>query len=82
MVEEKSWKEFRNSGLLWFVNTTLHAFGWAICVELNDKGDITRAFPARVKFRGFSENVNTDGYIKLSEYMKNNAEVLEEESKS
>ena len=24
MIEKKTWKEFRDSGLLWFVNTILH----------------------------------------------------------
>ena len=36
MVDEKSWKEFRESGLLWFVNTILHTFGWALVAELED----------------------------------------------
>ena len=53
MVTEKSWEEFRDSGLLWFINTILHAFGWAIVVEM-DKGEIIRCYPARVKFRVFS----------------------------
>ena len=81
MVEEKSWKEFRESGLLWFVNTTLHMFGWSIVVEMID-GEITRAYPARVKFRGFTEDINTDGYKAVSEYLKNNIEELEKESKN
>lgn len=81
MIEEKSWKEFRESGLLWFVNTTLHIFGWSIVIEMVD-GEIARAYPARVKFRGFSEEVNTDGYKKVSKYMKDNVIDLEEESKN
>ena len=27
IVNEKEWKEFRESGLLWFINQTLHVFG-------------------------------------------------------
>lgn len=81
MVNERSWKEFRESGLLWFINQSLHLFGWALVLEVNEDGGIDRVYPARVKFRGFSENINTDGYIKLSEYMKNNAEELEKESR-
>lgn len=89
MVTEKSWEEFRESGLLWFVNKTLHLFGWAIVFEEvkypDGKGgvvkEITDVYPARVKFRGFSEDINTDGYMKVSEYMKNNADELLKESK-
>lgn len=33
MVVEKSWDEFRNSGLLWWINMILHTFGWAIEVD-------------------------------------------------
>ena len=47
-MEEKTWKEFRESGLLWFVNTILHLFGWAIVVYKNDNGDIVNVSPAKV----------------------------------
>lgn len=78
MVTEKSWEEFRDSGLLWFINTILHAFGWAIVVEM-DKGEIIRCYPARVKFRGFSEERNTEGYKQLSTYMyQNSGELISE----
>lgn len=80
MVNKKAWEEFRESGLLWFINTILHMFGWAICVEIED-GKITDAYPARVKFRGFNEEHNTEGYIKVSEFLSANAKVLEAESK-
>ena len=78
MVEEKSWCEFRRSGLLWFINQTLHLFGWAIVLEL-ENDEITRAYPARVKFRGFSEDNNTEGYIKVTEYLKRNIDELRDE---
>ena len=80
MVERKTWKEFRDSKLLWFTNTILHAFGWAITVDTID-GEIVDAYPARVRFRGFSEKINTEGYIGLSEYMKENCEELLKEAK-
>ena len=80
MIERKTWKEFRDSKLLWFVNTILHTFGWAITVDIdNDK--IVDVYPARVKFRGFSEKINTEGYIGLSEYMKENCEELLKEAR-
>lgn len=80
MIEEKSWKEFRESGLLWFINRTLHLFGWAIVLEFEDD-EIIRAYPARVKFRGFSEDIESDGYTKVSEYLENNIEEINKESK-
>lgn len=80
MTEEKQWKEFRDSGLLWFINQSLHLFGWAIVVELVD-GEIIRAYPARVKFRGFSEDCNTNGYKKVSQYLQQNIDELEKEAR-
>lgn len=80
MINEKSWEEFRNSGMLWFINVILHTFGWAIVYDTSDD-KIVRVFPARVRFRGFSERTNTEGYIKLSKYMADNAKDLLEEAK-
>lgn len=82
MVNKKTWKEFRECGLLWWINMILHTFGWAIVVEIDDEtGEVTTAYPARVKFRGFDENSNTDGYIKVSKYLKENALIIEEEAR-
>ena len=80
MVERKTWEEFRDSKLLWFVNTILHTFGWAITMDIDDN-KIVDVYPARVKFRGFSEKINTEGYIGLSEYMKENCEELLKEAR-
>lgn len=74
MVDKKTWKQFRDSGLLWWINTTLHMFGWAIVVEIEDNGEITNVYPARVKFRGFDEKNNTEGYQKVTNYLKENIE--------
>lgn len=79
-VKEKSWEEFRDSGLLWWVNTILHMFGWAIVYEV-ENGKVKRVIPARVKYRGFGEEQNTEGYIKVSEYLKDNAAELEREAR-
>lgn len=81
MVTKKTWKDFRESGLLWWVNMLLHTFGWSIIVETSGNEIIT-AYPARVKFRGFDENSNTKGYIKVSEYMKENSVALKEEAEN
>lgn len=81
MVNKKTWEEFRNSGILWWINMILHTFGWAIVVSVDENGKITEAYPARVKFRGFSEDDNTSGYQKISQYMTENAPELLKESK-
>lgn len=79
MITQKTWSEFRQTGLLWFVNSILHTFGWAIVLEV-DAEDNMICYPARVKFRGFDETRNTIGYQQVSQYMKNNAEQLYHET--
>ena len=82
MVNKKSWEEFRGCGLLWWINMILHTFGWAIVVNIDDAtGEIVEAYPARVRFRGFQEKHNTEGYIKLSNYLKENIKEIEAESR-
>ena len=78
MVDERSMKEFQDTGLLWFINTILHAFGWAIVLELVG-GVPVNMYPARVMFRGFNGEINDEGYLKLSKYLKDNAEKLHKE---
>ena len=72
MVIEETWLNFRDTGLLWFINQTLHLFGWAIVVELDANGNITKGFPARCKFRGFDEKSTTEGYGKVTKYLQEN----------
>lgn len=74
-VTEKSWKELKDIGLLWLINSILHLFGWAIAYEY-ENGDIKRVYPVRVKYRGFDEKTNTEGYIKVSDYLRRNIEEL------
>ena len=81
MIVGKSWEEFRDSGFLWWINMILHTFGWAITVKMED-GKVIDVYPARVKFRGFGEKNNTEGYIKVSQYMKENVSELLEEAEN
>ena len=80
MVDKRDWAEFRDSGLLWWINTMLHTFGWAIVFEFDDNKNITNVYPARVKFRGFGDKQVEEGYQKVSKYMMDNAEELYKES--
>lgn len=82
MITKKSWKDFKETGLLWFINTILHTFGWAICVDVDNNGVITNAYPARVTFRGFREESNTNGYINVSRYLKENIDELTKEAEN
>lgn len=81
MTDKKTWNEFRNSGLLWWINMILHTFGWAIVFDIDKENNIKEVYPARVKFRGFNEDTNTKGYINVSKFLKDNSIELYEESK-
>lgn len=77
----EKWKEFRDTGLLWWINMILHTFGWSIFFEIDKNKNIINVYPERTDCRGFRQKENTEGYIKVSQYMKNNAVNLLEESK-
>ena len=47
MVEQRTWQEFREAKLLWWINRILHTFGWAIVLEQEEDGSISAAYPAR-----------------------------------
>lgn len=79
MVAERSWDEFRKTGMLWWANSLLHIMGWAIVTDV-EHGEVVRAYPARVKFRGFGDKEITDGFQKVSLYMMENAKDLYIES--
>lgn len=80
MVNKKTWQEFRNTGLFWWINMILHTFGWAIVMDIEEDGTITNVYPARIKFRGFDLESNDEGYRKVSKYMTDNAKELWKES--
>jgi len=75
----REWQEFRNTGLLFFINQILHAFGWAITIVVEDNGSISEAYPARLSARGFSDESISNGYKKVAKYLKDNAENLYKE---
>lgn len=79
MLEEKSWDEFRETGLILFINQILHVFGWAITCEIKDD-KVVRVCPARCKFRGFTGDCVSDSYIKISKWMKEHGEELLKEA--
>lgn len=74
-TKEITGKEFRESGALWFVNQILHLFGMAL--TWNPDTDEIKATICR--FRGFDEKSITNGYKKLTRYLKNSVKDLEKE---
>lgn len=81
MVTRKTWEEFRDTGLLIIINQILHIFGWAIVFEF-DGDKLIGIYPARVKFRGFSSESVSKGYLLVSKYLMNNATKLYDETKN
>ena len=75
----KNWDEFRNAGLLWCANRVLHMFGWAIILMYDDSDRVVDAYPARVTYRGFPEDVESENFVKLHRYMSDNAYELWQE---
>ena len=67
--QEASWDDFRAAQLLWYVNRLIHLFGWAIVTEVDATGKVTRVFPSRTIFRGFSEETETKGFIGLTQHL-------------
>jgi hypothetical protein len=82
LPKEKTWKDFYETGLLWWVNRILHLFGWAIVFEFDDEDEtkIISVYPARVKYRGFCHEVEEKNFIKLSKYLKENIDELDKEA--
>jgi len=80
MVEKGNWDEFRNAGLLWFVNRTLHLCGWAIVVVTDDDDRVTDVYPAKVRFRGFSELDEGEGFKKATRHIAENIDRLVDEA--
>lgn len=73
--ERKTWEEFRETKLLWWINRSLHLFGWAIGIEKLDDGSVI-AYPMKVKYRGFDEETENKNFIKLTKYIADTANEL------
>lgn len=79
MIEKKTWEEFANSGMLWLINRTLHIFGWAIVFEYGENKNVITVYPARVEFRGFTKEIEVNGFKNVSNYLHENLEELHNE---
>lgn len=67
-VKEISVQEFSDSGLLWFINMQLHAFGHVLVRDVDSDGK-EFIYPAKATFRGFPKESNDNGYKKLEKFM-------------
>jgi hypothetical protein len=65
-VIPRPWSEFADAGMFWFVNRLLHVFGWVICRETEPDGTISGVYPARTRYRGFSEKDESEGFRKVT----------------
>ena len=79
---KEKWEKFRETGLFLFVNAFLQIFGWSIIIKSDKETGEFNVYPERVDYRGFPEESNTKAYIKLSKFMKENADELLKEAES
>lgn len=78
--QTNAWLAFKNSGLLWFTNRTLHLFGYAIVYTFND-AELISVAPEFVDYVGFSRESEERGYLSLRGYMAAASETLLENIK-
>ncbi len=67
-----TWDEFRTSKLLWACNRWLHLFGVTIVLETDESGEVVDVYPARVSYRGFSREVEEEGFTGLHGWLADN----------
>ena len=70
LFDEKTWEEFRESGMLWATNTMLeHLFGWCIVYDYQSNSKL-RVVPCTTKRNGIAEIAEKEGREKLIRYLK------------
>lgn len=79
MPTRKTWADFRDAKLFWWVNRMLHLFGWAIAFEEGEDGAILDVYPQRVDYRGFDAATEEAGFVGLTQHLQENAERLRAE---
>lgn len=79
MLMKREWKEFQNAGLFWWINRSLHLFGWCLVFEEEEDGTITSVYPATTSYRGFSPEVEAEGFAKLTDEIYFNIDAMRSE---
>lgn len=71
----KLFVEFRETGLLMFVNIFLQIFGWSIVIEYNPidnpMENSYKMYPKKVNYAGFTKESQDRNFEKIWKYMKN-----------
>jgi hypothetical protein len=77
-LERRTWQQFQEAGMVWFVNRLLHVFGWAIVfdVDKDDHSKIHDVYPARSRFRGFEADCEEEGFKRVTAYLRENLDDL------
>jgi hypothetical protein len=70
-----TWEEFRNTGLLLFVNMFLHMFGFSIVISIdssdpNSEPKVIDVYPVKTDNRGFNSESVDKAYQRLDSYLK------------
>lgn len=79
-IIKRTWTEFRDSGMLWWCNRILHIFGWAIVFNVDDvTGEILSVEPNRTVWRGFTPELEANGFERVTAWMASNVEDLQRE---
>ena len=68
-MKTENWNEFRETGLLTFVNCFLHIFGWCIALEM-DEDKITNVYPMKVNYSGFPQESMDRAYDRIHRYLQ------------
>ena len=69
MTTKDNWKEFRDKGLLLYINQMLHVFGYAITMTFDDKKEITDVSPIKCDYSGFAEDDTAIAYRRIRYHM-------------
>ena len=65
-IKRMSYKEFRDNGLLFYVNQILHGFNVTIVYDpVSDS-----LYPAYSEFQGFTEEATEEGYEKFTKFLE------------
>lgn len=73
-IDRRTWQEFKDNKLLWWINRILHTFGWAIVLTQEADGTISEVYPAKVTFRGFPEVSEEAGYEGIAKLIKDDTD--------
>lgn len=65
----ENWNEFRDTGLLTFVNCFLHIFGWCLMLDM-EGDDVIRVYPKRVNYSGFPQESMDIAYDRIHRYLQ------------